>query len=598
MAANSASSRAKEVMARWRARLLERRPGLIALLFAASAIALGAGLTFRRATTPWSVLPDNDYWGNIRGLINESGLALSLGELFRHNNEHIVVIPKLIYAANYLLTGGSNIGLIIYSLCVGAACAIILLSLAQDLLRDTPARWVFCALLFPLAIFSAKLSHSYYFGMSGTIWLTADMMVILSMAALAKAAKLQSIRWLLASVLAALLGVLTYSTAIYALLVLLVFCGACLLVPRFRNLFPWLLLTAIAVALVALLALLQFYRPHPKGHPPLDFDPIGLAGFVLVYLGSAISNGYWQPVMGLAILAAGALAIRRLLAEGRGSDIFLWVALFFFAPFNALMTGIGRLGFGLKAAMSSRYQSVTAISLIAAIALVLAALPRENVSRRAALIRGATLAALAAMAVFFLTNTRTTKLYERRLEPKPLAEIALRQNLAGKQHIRAATPAINQFQRVLPVLRGARHVPFDRQSRCEDVMGQLLAPTSSTVAGAIETMSAYEILPEKGRSAVELSGWAVKHGRPADCIAIVDGDGIVIGAGVSASMRPDPASKRPLRIGWRAVAHKSERTPICAYALFPGSMEWTPLGDCQTNMTALTQGHCVSGRFP
>lgn len=574
---------------RWRAalddwsRIVGRRPWLFTSFAATLAIAFGALRTLRRATTPWAVLPDYDYWGNISSLITERGLAITLAGLFRYNNEHIVVVPKLIYAANYLLTSGSNIGLIVYSICAGAACAVLLLLLARDLLRDTPARWVFCAVLFPLALFSAKLSHSYYFGMSGTIWLTADLLVILSMASLAKAAKVQSIAWLLTSLLVALLGALTYSTAIYALLVLLVFCGVFLFAPRFRGRIPWPILTGVAAIVLAVLAILLIYRPHPKGHPPLDFDPIGLAGFVLVYSGGAISNGYWQPVMGLAILAAGALAIRRLLAQGRGGDILLWVALFLFAPFNALMTGIGRLGFGLIAATSSRYQSVTAISLIAAIALVLAALPKDSASRSAKRIRAAAIIALAAMAVFFITNSRSTKLYAKRLEAKPGAEIALRLNIAGDQHIRAATPAMNQVHLILPALRATRHVPFDTRSRCEEFMGQRLPAASGASAGSIESMARYTVSRE-ARTAIELSGWAVQDGRPAKCIAVVDGDGIVIGAGVSASKRPDPSTQRLLRIGWEAVARHPRRMPVCAFALFRGNSDWAPLANCQAEI--------------
>jgi hypothetical protein len=94
---------------------------------AALVTAIAAGLTFRRAITPWSSLPDSDYWGNISGLITESGVRLDLANLFRHNNEHIVVIPKLIYAANYLATSGSNTGLIVYSLVVGIASTALLL---------------------------------------------------------------------------------------------------------------------------------------------------------------------------------------------------------------------------------------------------------------------------------------------------------------------------------------------------------------------------------------------------------------------------------------------------------------------------------------
>ena len=115
----------------------------------------------------------------------------------------------------------------------------------------------------------------------------------------------------------------------------------------------------VAAFILVVLAAWLIHRPHPQGHPPLDFDPIGLAGFVLIYLGSALSEGYAAPFVGSAICAVAVFAIRRLLAEKR--DILLWITLLLRAPFNALMTGIGRLGFGMKAAFSSRYQSVTVL---------------------------------------------------------------------------------------------------------------------------------------------------------------------------------------------------------------------------------------------
>ena len=126
------------------------------------------------------------------GIVAETGVRLGLDTLLRHNNEHIVVIPKLVYAANYLVTSGSNTGLIVYSLAVGIAITALLLFLARELLIDTPWRLLLCALLFPLVMSSAKLTHSYFLGMSGTIWLTADLFVILSAAALARAVTAES----------------------------------------------------------------------------------------------------------------------------------------------------------------------------------------------------------------------------------------------------------------------------------------------------------------------------------------------------------------------------------------------------------------------
>jgi hypothetical protein len=301
------------------------------LAIAALVTAIAAGLTFRRAITPWSSLPDSDYWGNISGLITESGVRLTLANLFRHNNEHIVVIPKLIYAANYLATSGSNTGLIVYSLVLGIACTGLLLVLARETLLDTPWRLVLCALLFPLVMFSAKLTHSYFLGMSGTIWLTADLFVIVSAAALARAVASKSANWLLVSLAAGVLGVLAYSTAIYMLIVLVIFCLAKLLRPKLPGPDSRPLLLGTLAAALLVLGLGVAFRNAPKAKPDLAFDLVGLVEFVLIYLGNALTTGPLRIVAGLLILAAGAASIWRLAAERRIEETLLWVILFFFA---------------------------------------------------------------------------------------------------------------------------------------------------------------------------------------------------------------------------------------------------------------------------
>src|SRR4029079_13679810 len=217
-------------------------------------IATSVGLTFRRATTPWSSLPDADYWGNVSGLITKTGLRLDLSELFRHNNEHIVPIPKLIYAANYLATSGSNTGLIVYSLAVGSACALLLLLLARNILAETPWRYLLCAVLLPLAMFSAKLTHSYFLGMSGTLWLTADLFVILSAAALARAIAPDRPGFLIGALILGVLGVLAYSTAIYMLLAILLYCLVKLFKPELPGPRSRLLLGSCTAIIVAVLA--------------------------------------------------------------------------------------------------------------------------------------------------------------------------------------------------------------------------------------------------------------------------------------------------------------------------------------------------------
>ena len=568
-----------------------RRAPAAVLALAGLVIVLCASVIFNRVTSPWSSLPDNDYWYNISGLITEDGVRLSLDNLFRHNNEHIVVIPKLVYAANYWLTSGSNIGLLVYSLVLGAACAILLLYLALPLFQDTMIRLLLCAVLFPLAMFSAKLSHSYFLGMSGTIWLTADLFVILGAAALARAVTEQSASWLFAALLAGLLGVLSYSTAVYLLLVVLITCIAFLLVPRLRGTMSWAVPAGIGSATLVVLVLGATGYSRPPYHPAWRFDLIELARFVLVYLGTAFAEGHLRWVAGLAVLAGGATAILRLVFERRTTEMLAWIVLFFYAPFNGLITAIGRLGLGSETASSSRYQAVTAISLIAAITLVLAALPKGKVSRRVGLAQGAVIAALIAVAVVLAANRAFVCKNIARNQVKAIAEIAMRHNIQGENHLDTVEHGIGSLGNLLAVLRAAQHAPFHWQSACEALIGTRLPEASGPATGTVETLSGYPVWHGNAR-ALELTGWAEQGGSEADCIAIVDGNRTVIGAGASVLERPDierAEGARPLRpIGWKAVATIPQSTPLCALALFPNDVDndgpWEPLDNCQESL--------------
>ena len=136
-------------------------------------------------------------------------------------------------------------------------------------------------------MFSAKLTHSYFLGMSGTIWLTADLFVITSAAALARAIATESAAWLLVSLFAGVLGVLAYSTAIYMLIVLVLFCVAKLLRPKLPGPASRPLLLGTLAAALLVLGLGLAFRNAPQAKPDFAFDLPKLVEFVLIYLGNA-----------------------------------------------------------------------------------------------------------------------------------------------------------------------------------------------------------------------------------------------------------------------------------------------------------------------
>ena len=368
------------------------------------------------------------------------------------------------------------------------------------------------------------------------------------------------------SLFAGVLGVLAYSTAIYMLIVLVLFCVAKLLRPKLPGPASRPLLLGTLAAALLVLGLGLAFRNAPQAKPDFAFDLPKLVEFVLIYLGNALATGPLRLVAGLVIVGAGIASIWRLAAERRVTDTLLWVILFFFAPFNALMTGIGRLGYGVKIAATSRYQSVTAITLIATIVLVLAALPTGAVSRRAARLQAIAFGALLVCAVLIAIDRSYVANYAARNERKVVAETAMRQGIEGNQHLKAVTPAFGQLDRALPVLRAAKHAPFHWRSRCEGMLGQTIAAPAGPAVGRIESSSSYKVSHGDGR-ALELSGFAERNGVTAECIVLVDGTRTAIGAGA------------PVVSGWKGVAASPKTMPVCALALFPGENElarWLP----------------------
>jgi hypothetical protein len=234
-------------------------------------------------------------------------------------------------------------------------------------------------------------------------------------------------------------------------------------------------------------------------------------------------------------------------------------------------------------AEASRYQSVAVLTLIATITLGLAALPKGQVSRPVAIARLTVIFALLLITVLVITNRTNLHRYVLRNQQKAIAEIALRLGVQADRHLKATTPAPGELDRLIPVLRAAHHVPFNRGSVCEDVLGEHIPETVVSPNGAIEKIATYEMSHGSGR-AIELSGWAERNGEEAECVIVLDGARRVVGAGTSIMQRPDQEGTKSLLqslIGWQAVARFPQTMPLCVVAFFPNPDQWLELAGCQ-----------------
>jgi len=134
---------------------------------------------------------------------------------------------------------------------------------------------------------------------------------------------------------------------------------------------PLALAWAVAGVLATTLFLWGYVKP--QGHPSLLAalsDPGAMIRYVGWYLVGPLARS-WFVGLGLAIvflIAAGALLVSE---PRRRSSMLVWIAFGAFAGGNAVLTGIGRVGFGASQGGASRYTTVGLFLLIATIPLVI-----------------------------------------------------------------------------------------------------------------------------------------------------------------------------------------------------------------------------------
>ena len=118
----------------------------------------------------------NDYWQMIDGTLREDGW-LDIGGLFEFQNEHPVVIAKILFWFNWLLTGGSNITLGLVVITIVAVEGLILSRFVDEPERRTRVGLAVVAAAGVL-LFSRQGIHNFFQAMSGAAWFTANLFAL------------------------------------------------------------------------------------------------------------------------------------------------------------------------------------------------------------------------------------------------------------------------------------------------------------------------------------------------------------------------------------------------------------------------------------
>ncbi len=295
--------------------------------------------------------------------------TLSLRDLWLLHNEHRFVFPRLILIGlvrathwNVYWEVGLNVAL---------ACAIALLLIRQ--MRGTgrrlgELRWEWTALPVSVVVFSLSQWENWIWG-----WQVAIFLNVLAAAGMVVLLGGERLSWWMLAAAALCAAVAQYSfangVACWAI-------GAAALAVRpfesrrrrVRAIAVWLAAAAVVVGSY----LYGYYTPthHPALAACLE-QPGQLAQYVLIYLGRPLGEGHaaWMGLAGLAYLGGATWGLVRF-GFLRGREVAPYVWLSSYAILSALITGVGRVGFGRTQALTPRYVTIANLLWVAVAALL------------------------------------------------------------------------------------------------------------------------------------------------------------------------------------------------------------------------------------
>jgi hypothetical protein len=309
-------------------------------------------------------VPYLDQWELVPLLEKTYHGELTLRDLWAQHNEHRIIFPQIIMLVLARLTHWN----IHYELAVNIILALGIFAVLAHQVKITRRKlgvaglfWAIPAI--SLVVFSISQYQNWLWG-----WQLQMLLNLLAVAGgIVLLANDDTFRWSKFAA-AALLGIVaTYSFANGALfwpiglaILLITTAGTR---ERWTALIGWILIGALT------LGIYFYHYQKPQEHPPLGLIfkmPVEYAVFVFKYIGGicaqrmggdTAADGVLAFIFGLAGTVAlgwaGWMLVRKQIANLR--TLLPYFALSLYSVGSALVTGIGRLGFGSNQALASRY---------------------------------------------------------------------------------------------------------------------------------------------------------------------------------------------------------------------------------------------------
>ena len=480
-----------------------------------------------------------DYWGVIYKATDASG-ALTSG-VWRLHNEHPAVLSSLAFWLDAKYFNGYNYVLGIFVVLMSAVTLYALITMLPARLTGYTRIAVAVALSFLL--FSSSALEYYGIGMSGTHWMLGLMPSVVAIAFAQHGRTVPALVF-------ALIGSLGHGAAFPVWLVLA-------LIAFLRRDQLWRMVTPVVLGA---LVVAQWLARDPLG----PSSPIGLVGLD-TYLATALTmlgQAWASRTIDLASLAGAVIVVAIGLFTVRAVkdrqeprapriDYSGWVGLGVQTLLIAALIGFGRAKFGVVEGTSPRFTMVSLLAVCAFIVLLAVIGPKYLRDR---MIPIALVVSVGTFAVGTYQAGATRGYYPK----QPLLAVAMHLEATTVMSKMSATPL------ALAPMRALKAYPFtdDFTLGCGGPeLGSTVDVTSAKELSGPKfesgpaTMGVVETAAVVGDT--ELTGWAQVNSKNADCVLVVDQQGLVVGGGAVGLPRQDVRDvfrNGSGRAGWSAVA--------------------------------------------
>lgn len=449
-----------------------------------------------------------DYWDLLPGFVNPDG-SLAIRHLLDQHQGHILGLPRIVYWANIHLFGGSNRSLGVFVCAIGAAQVVLL---SVELPRRLSPLWrVGLTVVISTMIFASQGLHNYARAMSGTAWITANLLVIGAIVAGAHG------RAITATALVVLAS-FTYGTGLVGWVILP------LVLVATRRASVKKLASVITVGLIVVV----FYALHYEGaqgqtRPALD--PADVLRRTFQVLGSLLSQDADLSVIFGAAGVGALLSLAWLARVERSDRVVVFVAVGFYGLGSALLIGGARGGvFDDNIGLASRYASLSAMIWLAVVVLAATLVPR--------LVTTATIGVISSISV--VGGARALAEYRAINVLQDEYAIAMRLDVdenwvyGGSRHIPSG------------FLESLGHYPFNDSfdGDCgwfgRTVADDQVRDVDHRDAGALDAFAA-----QYNAQSLRLKGWFDTTAGDVRCILFADDRDVVVGAASYGVLRPD-----------------------------------------------------------